>query len=48
MTDWTSKVLNAIDEGQDQLLELCSQLIRYPSENPRAIRVRSALLLLII
>lgn len=34
MTDWTSEVLNAIDEGQDQLLELCSQLIRYPSENP--------------
>lgn len=34
MTDWKSKVLAAIDAEQDQLLELCSQLIRFPSENP--------------
>lgn len=34
MTDWKSKVLEAIDAEQDQLLELCSQLIRFPSENP--------------
>ncbi|MNI05303.1 Succinyl-diaminopimelate desuccinylase [compost metagenome] len=34
MTDWKSKVLSAIDAEQEQLLELCSQLIRFPSENP--------------
>ncbi|MFD2411156.1 M20 family metallopeptidase [Paenibacillus rhizoplanae] len=34
MTDWKSKVLEAIDAGQEELLALCSQLIRYPSENP--------------
>lgn len=34
MTDWKSKILQAIDDEQDQLLELCSQLIRFPSENP--------------
>ncbi|MEK4327531.1 ArgE/DapE family deacylase [Paenibacillus sp. FSL R7-0312] len=34
MIDWKSKVLEAIDAEQDQLLELCSQLIRFPSENP--------------
>ncbi|WP_151734397.1 M20 family metallopeptidase [Paenibacillus tengchongensis] len=34
MTDWKSKILNAIDERQEELLELCSQLIRFPSENP--------------
>lgn len=34
MTDWKSKVLEAIEAEQDQLLELCSQLIRFPSENP--------------
>ncbi|AIQ30933.1 succinyl-diaminopimelate desuccinylase [Paenibacillus sp. FSL P4-0081] len=34
MTDWKSKVLEAIDAEQDKLLELCSQLIRFPSENP--------------
>ncbi|MHA6530774.1 M20 family metallopeptidase [Paenibacillus sp. BAC0078] len=34
VTDWKSKVLSAIDEEQEQLLELCSQLIRFPSENP--------------
>lgn len=34
MTDWRSKVLDAIDAGTEELLELCSQLIRFPSENP--------------
>lgn len=34
MADWKSKVLEAIDAEQDKLLELCSQLIRFPSENP--------------
>ncbi|SLK08082.1 MULTISPECIES: M20 family metallopeptidase [unclassified Paenibacillus] len=32
--DWKRKVLDAIEEGQDELLELCSQLIRFPTENP--------------
>lgn len=43
--DWKRKVLDAIEEGQDELLELCSQLIRFPTENPPGIRVRLALLL---
>lgn len=34
MIDWKTKVLDAIDEQQEELLELCSQLIRFPSENP--------------
>ncbi|ASA23057.1 M20 family metallopeptidase [Paenibacillus donghaensis] len=34
MIDWKAKVLEAIDEQQDELLELCSRLIQFPSENP--------------
>ncbi|WP_018885510.1 M20 family metallopeptidase [Paenibacillus massiliensis] len=34
MMDWKKKVLEAIEEQQDDLLELCSKLIQYPTENP--------------
>lgn len=34
MTDWKTLVLDEIDKRQDELLELCSRLIQFPSENP--------------
>lgn len=34
MTDWKTKVLEEIDARQDELLELCSKLIQFPTENP--------------
>lgn len=48
MIDWKSKVLEAIDAEQDQPLELCSQLIRFPRRIRLEIRARSAPLSLII
>ncbi|CAM4331285.1 M20 family metallopeptidase [Saccharibacillus endophyticus] len=32
--DWKARLLQEIDNRQDELLELCSALIRFPSENP--------------
>lgn len=34
MTDWKKLILEEIDKRQDELLELCSRLIQFPSENP--------------
>lgn len=34
VTDWKSTLLHTIEERQQELLELCSRLIRFPSENP--------------
>lgn len=34
MTDWKTKVLEEIDARQDELLEFCSKLIQFPTENP--------------
>lgn len=32
--NWKQKVLDAVDERQEELLELCSKLIQFPTENP--------------
>ncbi|CAM5781237.1 MULTISPECIES: M20 family metallopeptidase [Brevibacillus] len=34
MTDWNRLVIEEIDKRQDELIELCSRLIQFPSENP--------------